>query len=91
MADEFLAVELVQRETVTTFGVVIVVLDVGNRATSHLQHHVVGSRVELFVLIERLEVLFDNVAVGNNVATEIERNSRDQNAREHVGAHKPFK
>ena len=91
VANEFLAIELVQREAVTTLGIVIVVLNVGHRATSDLQHHIVGSRVELFILIERLKVLFDNIAVGNNVATEIERNGRDENAREHVGAHEPFK
>ena len=88
MAYEFLVLKLVEREAISTFLIVVVMLYVRNSAFVHLQHNVLCRCVLLFVFVHRLEVLSYHRTVWNDVCTEEERECRDKYARNHVRAHK---
>ena len=72
VAYEFLVLKLVQREAITSFGVIVILLDIGDNTTPNLQHDIVGCRIFLVVLIQRFEVLAYDIAVRNHVTAEIE-------------------
>ena len=89
-ADQFLVFKLVEREAVAGAGNVVILRHEGNDARCHLQLYVGGGGDLLVVLIERLEVMAYNVALGNNVGTEIEVEHRDDSRRNEVGAQQPL-
>lgn len=89
VADQLLALKLVEGEAVAALVAVVVVLDVGHRALAHLQLDVLRRSVLLGVAVERLEVLADDRAVGDDEAVEVEGDAGDEHARDHVGAHQP--
>ena len=89
VADQLLAFKLVEGEAVAALVAVVVVLDVGHRALAHLQLDVLRRSVLLGVAVERLEVLADDRAVGDDEAVEVEGDAGDEHARDHVGAHQP--
>ena len=67
VANEFLVLEFVQTEAISSFGVVVVVLNVGDDTFIYLQLHIFSRSILLLVLIQVLEVLSHHGAVRNDI------------------------
>ena len=62
-----LLLEFVQTEAISSFGVVVVVLNVGDDTFIYLQLHIFSRSILLLVLIQVLEVLSHHGAVRNDI------------------------
>ena len=90
MTHQFLVLKLIQRETITCLGAVVVILYVGNDTWSHHQLHITGRSGTLGVLIFSLKVLTDHRTMRNHIGDEIEIHDSDECCREHIRLHEPF-
>ena len=90
VADQLFVLKLVQTETIPTFHLVVVVLDVGNHTFSHLQLYILGRCILLLVLIHGFEILPDDGPLGDDVCSKQECHDRDEGCRYHVRTHQPL-
>ena len=87
MTDEFLLFKLIERESITTFCLVVILLDIGNHTRSNHQLHITRRSDLISVLVLRLEVLSDDVPVGDDIGTEIVVHQSNQCGREKIWSH----
>ena len=91
VAHQLLVLELIERETVTRLGHIVVLLQIGNHTRLHHQLHVAGRKVTLLVLVLGLEIHLNLVALRNHIATQIKVNGSNQCRRYHIRAQQALK
>ena len=86
VAHQLLVLELVEREAIAGLRTVIVLLDIGYDAFAHHQLHIGGREILLSVLVFCLEIVLDDVSLGDDVSAQSIVDNGNQGCRNQVGS-----
>ena len=87
VADQLFLLKFIQTEAISPFGRIVVVLDVCDDSTVHLQLHIVGRRVLSLLLIHVFKVLSDDSTMWYHVCRQRVGECREHDTRQHVWSH----